>query len=56
MAYYTFPKDVDIGEMNLWIIRHEIMVHYENGWFYISNIDEELALWFTLKFGSSKYE
>jgi hypothetical protein len=51
MSYYTFPKNVDYGEMNKWVILHGVCLHYENGWFYIKNIDEEFVLLFRLKFG-----
>jgi hypothetical protein len=51
MSYYTFPKNVSIGDMNEWVIRHGVLLHYDNGWFFIKNIEEDLALLLTLRFG-----
>jgi len=52
MTFYTFPRNVNIGEMNQWVLLHGVPLHYDNGWFFIKNIDEELALMFTLRFGT----
>jgi hypothetical protein len=51
--YYPVTSKVDFAVLGAWMVENGAsqIVHYEDGFFYFADEDEELVIMFRLKFG-----